>query len=231
GKLIETMFAARAAALRRARLLVGGALFAAAVTWFRDGRPKIIPQITMFGITAGGLSLNAISFGLSWSPMVMSIGIMMGLRAALSMFIGATIAWAGLAPWLVRHHVVATLEFSSCLSWLIWPGLGVLLAGSVLPLLMDWRPAVRAIRDLAAVATAQRRSETTQGSATWLGALLVTVAVGGVLLVARVVFGFHLLTTLLVLLFALVMTVVASRATGETDLAPVGPAGTVTQLL
>ena len=36
---------------------------------------------------------------------------------------------------------------------------------------------------------------------------------------------------LLVLLFALVMAVVSSRATGETDLAPVGAVGTVTQLL
>jgi len=231
GKLIETMFAARAAALRRARLLLGGALFAAAVTWFRDGRPKIIPQITMFGITAGGLSLNAVSFGLSWSPMVMSIGIMMGLRAALSMFIGATIAWAGLAPWLVGHHVVARLEFSACLSWLIWPGLGMLLAGSVLPLLTDWRPVARAARDLVALVRAQRPRESVQGQSNRAGVLLVAVGVGGVVLVARLVFGFHLLTTVLVLLFALVMTVVASRATGETDLAPVGPAGTVTQLL
>ncbi len=40
GNLIETMFEARNTALRRARLLIGGALFAAAVTWFRDGRPR-----------------------------------------------------------------------------------------------------------------------------------------------------------------------------------------------
>jgi uncharacterized oligopeptide transporter (OPT) family protein len=231
GKLIETMFAVRTTALRRARLLVGGALFAAAVTWFRDGRPKLIPQITMFGITAGGLSLNAVSFGLSWSPMVMSIGIMMGLRAALSMFLGATIAWAGLAPWLVQHHVVATLDFSTCLSWLIWPGLGVLLAGSVLPLLMDWRPVVRAARDLVALATARRTRAAVAGRSNLAGAALVAIGVAGVILVAHVVFGFTLLTTILVLLFAMVMTVVASRATGETDLAPVGPAGTVTQLL
>lgn len=231
GSLIETMFAARATALRRARLLLGGALFAAAVTWFRDGRPKVIPEMTLFGITVGGLSLNTVSFGMSWSPLVMSTGIMMGLRAALSMFIGASIGWGMLAPWLVQHHVLARLDFSTCLSWLVWPGLGLLLAGSLLPLLMDWRPIVRAVRDLGALATARRPAGAARSSSGLAGGALIAVGVTGVLLVARLVFGFHLLTTVLILLFALVMAVVASRATGETDMAPVGPVGTVTQFL
>lgn len=231
GNLIETMFGARAAALRRARMLVGGALFAAAVTWFRDGRPKIIPEMTMFGISAWGLSLNGVSFGMSWSPLVMSIGVMMGLRAALSMFVGAAIAWGGLAPWLVRHHLVATLDFSSCLSWLVWPGLGVLLAGSLVPLLMDWRPIARGAWDLIGLLRARRTRGAVQPRARLAGTLLALVGVSGVLLVAHLLFELSILTTVLVLLFALVMTVVSSRATGETDLAPVGPVGTVTQFL
>ena len=63
--------------------------------------------------SVGGMSLNAVSFGMNWSPLVMSTGVMMGMRAALSMFIGATVGWGLLSPWLVSHHVVATLEFSS----------------------------------------------------------------------------------------------------------------------
>ncbi|HVT06464.1 MAG TPA: OPT/YSL family transporter, partial [Polyangia bacterium] len=63
------------------------------------------------------------------------------------------------------------------------------------------------------------------------GAVLMVAGMAGVVVVARGVFGFHLPTILLVLLFALVMAVVSSRATGETDLAPVGAVGTVTQLL
>src|SRR5450432_4847019 len=42
GELIETMFAGRQRALRRARFLLTGALVAMAVTWFRDGRPSLI---------------------------------------------------------------------------------------------------------------------------------------------------------------------------------------------
>jgi uncharacterized oligopeptide transporter (OPT) family protein len=61
--------------------------------------------------------------------------------------------------------------------------------------------------------------------------VLMVAGLAGVVVVARGVFGFHVPTILLVLLFALVMAVVSSRATGETDLAPVGAVGTVTQLL
>jgi uncharacterized oligopeptide transporter (OPT) family protein len=231
GNLIETMFGARATALRRARLLVGGALFAAAFTWFRDGRPKLIPEMTLFGLSVGGLSLNAVSFGMSWSPLVMSTGIMMGFRAAFSMFLGAGLAWGLLAPWLVGHHVIASLGFSSCLGWLVWPGLGMLLAGSLLPLLADWRPVVRAARDLAGLAMARRERSPSAGRSRRAGTALFLAGVVGVVAVSRAVFGFHLVTVLLILLVALVMTVVSSRATGETDLAPVGAVGTLTQFL
>jgi OPT family oligopeptide transporter len=257
GNLIETMFSARATALRRARLLIGAALFAAAVTWFRDGRPKIIPAMTMFGLSVGGMSLNAVSFGMSWSPLVMSTGVMMGFRAVLSMFLGATIGWGVLSPWLVNHHVIATLDYASCMSWLVWPGLGMLMAGSLLPLLMDWRPIVRAVRDLGGLAIAQvsarnpgrvpatsrddsagqspapstRRRDPAGRRGGRAGAVLMAASVTGVFAVARGVFGFHLPTIALVLVFALVMAVVSSRATGETDMAPVGAVGTVTQLL
>ena len=45
------------------------------------------------------------------------------------------------------------------------------------------------------------------------------------------VFGLHPLALLVAVVAALVLAVVSSRATGETDLAPVGPVGTLTQLL
>ena len=45
------------------------------------------------------------------------------------------------------------------MSWLVWPGLGMLLAGSLLPLLMDWRPVVRALRDLVSLPEARRQRD------------------------------------------------------------------------
>jgi len=232
GNLIETMFAARDAAVRRARLLMGGALFAAAVTWFRDGRPKLIPEMTLFGLTVGGVSLNAVSFGISWSPLVAATGVMMGLRGAVSMIIGATVGWGVLVPWLARNRIVTELSFSSCAAWLVWPGLGMLLAGSFVPLLLDGRSIVRAVRDLGGLARLRPATERAATSRAWrAGFGLMVAGVIGAMVVGQTVFQFHPLATLLAVAVALALGVVSCRAAGETDLAPVGPVGTVTQAL
>jgi uncharacterized oligopeptide transporter (OPT) family protein len=232
GNLIETMFRARGAAVRRARVLMGGALFAAAVTWFRDGTPKLIPQMTMFGLTVGGVSLNAVSFGMSWSPLMAATGVMMGLRGALSMMAGAVIGWGLLVPWLARSQIVTDLGFTSCAAWLVWPGLGMLLAGSFLPLLLDGRSILRAIRDLGGLARVRPAAEHAQTSRAWrAGGGLVLAGVVGAVVVGQTAFHLSPLATLVAVALALVLAVVSSRAAGETDLAPVGPVGTVTQVL
>jgi uncharacterized oligopeptide transporter (OPT) family protein len=236
GDLIETMFAARASAVRRARFLLGGALLAAAVTWFRDGRPQLIPQVTAIGGAVGGASLAALTVGMSWSPLLLSTGVMMGIRSAASLALGAAIAWVGLAPWLVRTHAVEGASFAACSSWLIWPALGLLLAGSFLPLILDWRSVVRAASDLGVLVRRRsgstdpaRRLPGTGQAGVGLPALLIGVV--AIVVLANVVFGLHPLAALAALVAALVLAVVSSRATGETDLAPVGAVGTLTQVL
>jgi uncharacterized oligopeptide transporter (OPT) family protein len=234
GDLIETMFAARASALRRARLLLGGALVAAAVTWFRDGRPKLLPEATMLGGAVAGIPLAALTVGVSWSPLLLSTGVMMGLRAALSMALGAAIAWVGLGPWLVRSGIAAEASFPACSPWLVWPGLGLLMAGSFLPLLLDWRAVVRALADLPALLRGRTGgmggAQAGAGPSPRLGAGVVLGLVG-IAAIGRGVFGLHVGSALLAIVVALVLAVVSSRATGETDCAPVGAVGTLTQVV
>ena len=76
------------------------------VTWFRDGRPAFIPQMTAIGGVLGGFTAASLTLGFSWSPVLLGTGAMMGLRSAASMLIGGTVAWAVLAPWLVRNGIV-----------------------------------------------------------------------------------------------------------------------------
>ncbi len=233
GDLIETIFAARATAVRRARFLIGGAVAAAAVTWFRDGRPHFIPDSTMFGGVIGGVSIGALTVGMSWSPLLLSTGVMMGLRTAASMALGAAIAWLGIAPWLVRTHIAKQAAFSDCLSWLVWPGLGLLLAASFLPLILDWRSVARSLRDLGALV--RRRPGGPPGGvarrSAGLGIPALVLAFVAIAAVGHVMLGLHPLGALVAVVAALILAVVSSRAAGETDLAPVGQVGTLTQLL
>jgi uncharacterized oligopeptide transporter (OPT) family protein len=207
------------------------------VTWFRDGRPQLIPQVTAFGGAVGGVSLAALTVGMSWSPLLLSTGVMMGLRAAFSLALGAAVAWLGFVPWLVRSHIVPDPSFAACSAWLVWPGLGLLLAGSFLPLILDWRSVVRAASDLgslvrrptAAGGDPQNPLAPAAGGSPAVPALVL--AFGAIAVLGKVVFGFHPLAALAALFAALVLAVVSSRAAGETDLAPVGQVGMLTQIL
>jgi hypothetical protein len=60
-------------------LLLTAAGFAAAITWFRDARPALIPQGFMFGGTIAGVSAAAVGLGFSCSPLMLATGAMVGL--------------------------------------------------------------------------------------------------------------------------------------------------------
>jgi putative OPT family oligopeptide transporter len=235
-ELIETIYTAREKALHRARLLLGVALAAMLFTWFRDARPRLIPQIALFGTTLFGASTAAFSLGLSSSPLMAATGMMVGPRVATSMLASGLVTWAGLAPWLVRRGIVPTASFTSCVSWLVWPALGLLVAGSFLPLVLDWRSVMRSLRDLPAVL--RRRGAAADGPGADGAAAGRAAAVAPIVLVCLAVMlwvgwsalNLHPLVTVITLVLAVVLAGVSARAAGETDLAPIGPMGTLTQL-
>jgi len=74
------------------------------------------------------------------------------------------VAWVGFAPWLVRAHIVPDTSFAACSAWLVWPGLGLLLAGSFLPLILDWRSVVRAASDLGSLVRRRGGATTDPGT-------------------------------------------------------------------
>jgi putative OPT family oligopeptide transporter len=241
-EVIETISAARETAARRAVLLAISAAVAMAVTWFRDGRPSFIPQSLLFGGTIGGIAAGALSLGVSCSPLMVATGAMIGVRAAASMAIGAVASWAVLAPWLVRQGIVHEASFGAVVSWMVWPGLGLLVAGSFVPLLLDGGAVVRSFRDLGSFL---RRAGRAGGTAAEAGAAapdpaarapralapLVGASVVVIVVVARVAFGVPPLVIGLAIVLALVLGNVSGRSAGETDLAPVGQVGMLTQLV
>src|SRR5688572_1794712 len=151
-EVIETIHAARASAVLRASILISAAALAMMITWFRDGRPAFIPQTTAIGGMLTGFAAASLTLGFSWSPVLLGTGAMMGVRSAASMVLGGTVAWAVLAPWLLRNRIVDTASYGPLSSWLVWPGLGLLIAGSFVPLLLQAGSVVRSLRDIGALA-------------------------------------------------------------------------------
>jgi putative OPT family oligopeptide transporter len=231
-EVIETISSSRQTALMRARLLIASAIAAMLITWFRDGKPTLIPQVTVFGGTVMGVSLASLTLGVSWSPLLASTGVLMGFRNAFSMLLGGFVSWVCLAPWLVRSGIVSGPGFTQDLPWLTWPGVGMLLASSFVPLAMDWRGLVRSFRDIPALLRRRDTADdvTADSDPFRFGRALFVVSVGLILVVGRVAFHLPLLVAALGLLIAMVLANVCGRAAGETDIAPTGVLGTLTQV-
>jgi uncharacterized oligopeptide transporter (OPT) family protein len=231
-EVIETISESRRTAMYRAIMLVATAIVAMIVTWFRDGKPSLIPQSTAFGGAVMGVSLASLSVGVNWSPLLVSTGVIMGFRNAFSMLVGGFVAWVCIAPWLVRNHIVPAPGFSQDLPWLTWPAVGLLLSSSFVPLAYEWRGLVRSFRD---IPTLLRRRDvvddaTAAAERFRLAKPLLLLSVVLMLVIARLVFHLPLLATAFGLLLALLLANVCARTTGETDMAPIGALGTLTQL-
>ncbi len=216
-EVIEAIASGAGTALRRAGALVAAALFAAVFGWLRDG-PGWIPQAYMLPGAVLGVPLAALSLGVSYSPLLVSTGLLIGARAAGAMLFGSLIAWAVIAPVLISQGIAADADKAR--DWLIWPGASLMLASSLTSLALEWPAIQRGLRDLKNVRTGGKTF-----ASLGLGCLVA------LLLVARLAFDSSTLTTLLCVALALILCVVCARSAGETDVAPVGAMGGVAQLV
>jgi putative OPT family oligopeptide transporter len=233
-EVIETIHATRGEAVRRVSLLAGAAAIAMLVTWFRDGSPKLVPQATAFGGTIAGIATARLTFGVSWSPLLLSTGALVGLRGGASMLLGGGLAWGVFAPWLLNAGIIREAEYGPLTTWLVWPALGILAAGSFLPLLLDIGGLRRSFRDLGALV---RRGSgappaTSAGPAPIRSRTLLLLFLASVVtlaMIGRAQFGLGVAPLAIAIVLALLLANVCARATGETDVGPAGPMGTLTQ--
>src|SRR5438128_1888467 len=106
-EVIEALHAGGAAARGRTRALLSGSVVGAVLGWLRDGRPAWIPGVLPMPGSLAGVPASALGFGLSTSPLLLGVGLVVGLRVALSMLLGSLLAWGVLGSWLVRGLHVA----------------------------------------------------------------------------------------------------------------------------
>ena len=185
--------------------------------------------------------------GLAFEPSVLLVGAGMitGLRVSLSMFGGSVLLYYFIAPWLVAHdaasaavtgfmpsfHYADNGDFNP-VRWALWGGTAVMVFSSLVQVALNWRSVVRAFvifkkEERDAIHDA---AEAVEVPNSWLFIGLVPITLG---LVVVLYFAFHVAVWLglLSVAFSFVVSLVCCRATGETDTAPIGAMGKVTQLL
>lgn len=243
---IKQMYARGSEAMARVKALLAGGLFgggAKAVIHFAKIKKLLLPgSMPASGAAASAgitkYTLPNLGFVLDWSPLMVAVGALIGIRAGWSMLLGALIAWGWLAPmaldagWAEPGAAEAgAVWFGTLNKWMLWPGVSMMVTAALTSFAFSWRSVLAAMRGTQKAAAGGGGGDTQHEvpRQVFLGALvavLILATVGQVLF-----FDIGIALAMSAVLLTFVLAIVAGRVSGETGITPVGPMGKVTQLI
>jgi putative OPT family oligopeptide transporter len=199
-----------------AALAASGFVFLATVLqWVRDTIPLVFND---FSARVGlGFGVSLLSIG---------SGIIIGLRISASMLLGGIVAWVLMPPWLVTEGLLAPSgRRVDVLLLVMWPSVGMLVAGGICALFLRWRALMSTFRSLAA-------ADATSGDLPlrWvvIGASLSSVAL---IAVQMFFFATPVWHSVLAILLSMPLGLVALRVLGETNWGPISTMTNVMQAM
>lgn len=192
------------------------------------------------------------SAGVSFEPSLLLIaaGAITGMRVSASMMLGAVINWFILMPFMlglpnwsqegktfIGHFEVAMGDSGEILAvkvtrWSLWLGTSILVSSGLTSFALGWRTIVRAFtgaRGGTANAT-DAKLAAIEVPVSWMVIGLVPTTLG-LIAVCYFAMGIHPLLGFISVVLSGVLSLVACRATGETDTTPVGAMGKITQFV
>ena len=208
-------------AVARIKVLSVAALLSGGLKWI-DEFIWAIPR------WAPNSALERLTFNLDPSLLLIGFGGIIGIRVGLTLLLGATLAWGGLAPYLIDHALVVLApnasgpQFAKLVEWLLWPGVSLMVCATLTSL------AVRLFQ-------VPKRTRADQGPRAKvrfspLPALGMLLAIVLVVFLQTQLFGIDLWMALLSIPLAICLAVVAARVVGATGIAPIGAIGKLSQL-
>ncbi len=235
---LKSMHASGDGAVTKARaLFAAGAVGGLTAIW-RDGFAAI-PALSRFAFptecAAFGRDLLAkYTIGIEGSLIMLAAGAIMGLRVAASMLVGSLLLYGVVGPILVEHGI-AEPGYRGIVSWTLWPATSLMVTSGLLSFAFKWRTILRAFGGLAKLVGTTTGAETDdpleriEVPASWF--LVGTLVTGSAcVLLGHFFFGISWWMGAVAVLITFFLSIVAARATGETDITPIGAMGKITQL-
>jgi uncharacterized oligopeptide transporter (OPT) family protein len=200
-------------AMMTAVVLSGLTFLATVLRWIQDSIPLVV---NAFSARVGlGFGVSLLSIG---------SGIIIGLRISVSMMIGGIIGWVLMPPWLLdRGLIAADARRVDILLIIMWPAVGMLIAGGLSGLLLRWRVLVKTFRDMTASTST---SEDLPLRWVFIGGGLAAVAM---IAVQRIFFGTPVWHSLIAIALSVPLGLVALRVLGETNWGPISQMTNLTQ--
>ncbi len=198
-----------------------------------------------------GLPLVAYTISFEGSLIMVAAGMLMGLRTTISMLVGALINYGVIAPMALAHgaihmtpgpHGTQVLGYRNIVAFSLWPGAAIMVTSGLLTFGMQWRTVLRAFSGFAQLFSrkpkvaatgelekAREELEKIEVPSSWfIGG--TAVATLGLVTIGWLAFDIRPWMGVVAVILAFALAIVACRATGETDITPVGAMGKITQL-
>ena len=231
-------------AVVKARSLFAAGLVGAVLALWRDLFSQVkslagwaFPSEIPFLPTALGRDLLAkYTIGIEGSLIMVAAGAIMGLRVAASMLVGSILCFGIIGPILVERGI-AEPGYRGIVSWVLWPATAMMVTSGLLSFALKWRTVLRAFGGLSGLLGRGRSHEPiddvlshVEVPVSWFVAGTLAAGTACVVL-GHLLFGITWWMGILAVLVTFLLSIVAARATGETDITPIGAMGKITQLL
>ncbi|MEJ2434452.1 MAG: OPT/YSL family transporter, partial [Pseudolabrys sp.] len=174
-----------------------------------------------------GVSFANLGIAFDPSLLMLGFGAIIGLRAGVSLLIGALAGWLVLSPIAVANGwaepgAANAAWFGPLVTWLLWRGVTLLVVSSLTSFTLTAAASLRR-GGAGGSPLAHRRIDPR------FAAALVLVA-AGLTIACDAFFNISPVLALLAVALSFLLAVVACRVTGETGITPIGALGKITQL-
>jgi len=227
-------------ARRKSRLLGLAGLVGAVVVFLRDARFSWLlnlPEKASLPFTILGRKASAWSLSFDFSLLLVGAGALVSFKTGWSMLLGAVLTYGFLAPAMFTQGAIPEVTYKAINSWMVWTGSAVLVSSGLLSFAFQWRSVARSFKALSGLFGGkdgrQEEADPLAGIECPPQWFPIGFAVLGPIAVFLMAYLFQIpwWAGVLAMPLAVVMGVIASRVTGETDTTPTKALGPVTQLI
>jgi uncharacterized oligopeptide transporter (OPT) family protein len=257
---LKSLYSKSAEALQKAYVLVAGILAGMvvallrvdqavidAIAWMKKVMPTAPVKDHWELPVPGGMypqGLRPTEYQVDSSLLLLAAGMIVGLRVAISLMISSLLLFFVVGPWLASMDAAnaAVADYVPSLKgppgylhlrgWSLWGGTSVMVFASLTSVALQWKTLAKAFRVAKGGGTGsdlQARMASIEVPGSWmvLGMLPITI---GMVVLQVLAFDVSWYAGVIAVAMSFVLSMVASRATGETDTTPIGAMGKVMQL-
>jgi len=235
---LKSLHAKGAEASDKARAMGVAGLFGAAIAFLRDKGigSFTIPSSLAFPGTLKGEPLSKWTFSFDVSALMIAAGAIIGWKMAWSLLLGSVINYGVLAPWVAGLGAIdmTKLGYRAIVQWSTWGGASIMVTSGLFMFALQWKTVLRAFGGLTNIF--HKRPETVadplahvEVPSSWF--ITGTALSGlGCIMVLHYAFQTSWWMGLVAVIMTFFLAIVAARATGESDITPIGAMGKITQL-